>query len=147
MLVLQDIELIGDTLVTTGERYNEVHTEGGLLDPTLSGEFKHYQKVLFASKAVVERGIKVGDTVLINYENYGTPIQKRSNSVQKDMEENYYQQMVYRIPILEIDRKECMYLTSRDIKCIIKKFEDTIDVSTGITKVEKRPRRTNLLLN
>jgi hypothetical protein len=125
MLVLKKIKPLGDSVITTGERYDQVYTDGGLLDPSKSGQFKEYQVVLFAAESAVARGIKPGDTVYVNFYNYARPVQKRMNSVQHEMEEHYNQELVFHIPVLDIDKKECLDLRVNDIKFVIEEMVDT----------------------
>ena len=119
MLVLKEIKPLGDSVITSGDRYDEVYSDGGILDPSKSGQFKEYQTVLFASDAAVSRGISVGDTVYVDFYNYARPVQARANSVKNDMEEHYKQKLVFHIPVLDIDRKECLDLRIGDIKFVI----------------------------
>jgi len=124
MLVLKDIKPLGDSVITTGDRYDEVYTDGGLIDPSKSGQFKEYQKVLFASEAAIQRGITKDDLVYVNFFNYARPVQKKNNSIRNDMEEHYNQELMFHIPVLEVDKKECLDLRINDVKFVILEMED-----------------------
>jgi hypothetical protein len=124
MLVLKEIKPLGDSVITTGDRYDEVYTDGGLIDPSKSGQFKEYQTVLFASEAAVARGIAKDDVVYVNFYNYARPVQKKNNSVRNDMEEHYNQELAFHIPVLEVDKKECLDLRINDVKFVILEMVD-----------------------
>ena len=130
MLVLKNIKPLGDSVVTTGNRYDEVYSDGGILDPSKSGQFKEYQTVLFASDAAVSRGINVGDVVFVNFYNYARPVQRLDNSIRKDMEEHYKESLVFHVPVIDIDKKECLDLRTGDIKFVILEMVDTDNIKS-----------------
>lgn len=135
MLILKKIKPLMDGVVTTGNRYDEVHTTGGLLDPTKSGAFKEYQTVLFTSDSVESRGIKVGDTVMINFYNYARPIQKKGSVT--ELEENYNAQLAFSLPVIDINMKECLNLRAGDILFIIEEMEEVKESGEKIQKKQK----------
>jgi co-chaperonin GroES (HSP10) len=123
MLILKKVKPLSDNVITTGNRYDEVYSSGGILDPNKSGSFKEYQTVLFSSDAAVSRGVNVGDTVLVNLYNYARPIQKK-DSIKSDMDEYYSQQLAFSIPTIDINKKECLSLRANDIQLVILEMEE-----------------------
>ena len=137
MLVLKKIKPLMDGVVTTGNRYNEVYSAGGILDPTKSGEFKEYQTVLFVSDSCEGRGIKVGDTVMVNFYNYARPVQKLDTmSVKNDIDEYFNAGIAFHIPAIDIDGKECLDLRASDIKYVILEM---VDKDSKKSKLVKKP--------
>ena len=124
MLILKDIKPLGDSVITTGNRYDEVYTEGGLLNPTKSREYKPYQTVLFASEQAIARGIVVGQKVAVNFYNYARPIQKE-DTLKESTDQYYKASIAYHIPVIDINKKECLDLRICDIKCVILDMEET----------------------
>lgn len=132
-----------DGIITTGNRYDEVYTTGGLLDPTKSGNFKEYQEVLFTSSGAEQRGINVGDTVMVNFYNYARPVQ-RKDAIQ-GFDEQYSQQLAFSIPTIDIDNKECLNLRCNDIVFIILEMEEQQEVSSGKAYKKKKNSKIHLL--
>jgi|GEM_PF-6912936 len=134
MIILKDIKPLGDSVITTGNRYKEEFTSGGLLDPSKSGQFKPYQTVLYISEQASIRGINVGDIVAVNLFNYARPVQ-RKDSLKNDVDEYYNASYAYHIPTMDINSKECLDLRICDIKCVILDMTDTEDTKTKKSKL------------
>ena len=119
MLHIKTIKPLFTSIVTTGDKFQEDVTVGGIIQQDQKkGDLKLYQKVLAVGSSV--RDIKVGDMVMINPIAY---VHKKysKNSLQEDMDNN---------PILSIDiptitlydeddkPQECLLLTDRDIRFV-----------------------------
>ncbi len=98
---------------------------GGIIPTGLVDQLKPYQNVLAISPRLKEVPFKIGDLVLINIERYGTSIQKK-NSLKESMDEYYDKQIVYSVPSLMIDGKECLKLGDNDIEFIIDEYEEVV---------------------
>ena len=134
MFILKKIKPLLDSVITTGDRYDEVYTTGGLIDPGKSGSFKEYQKVLFSSEQAIARGIKPGDTVLVNFFNYARPVQKKNSLTQEDYDEKYNASYMFQIPTIDISNKECLNVRVGDIMFIIEEMEEASEVNKSSFK-------------
>lgn len=119
MLHIKTIKPLFTSIVTTGDKFQEDVTVGGIIQQDQKkGDLKLYQKVLAVGSSV--RDIKVGDMVMINPIAY---VHKKysKDSIQNDMDNN---------PTLSIDiptitlydeddnPQECLLLTDRDIRFV-----------------------------
>ena len=84
MLRIKTIKPLFTTIVTTCDRYGS-DQKNGSITVKVKGSLKQYQKVLAVGPTV--RDIQVGDTVMLNMDNYAV---KRydANSVQNDLGNN-----------------------------------------------------------
>jgi len=139
MLVLKKVKPLSDGVITTGNRYDEVHTAGGIIDPTKSGGFKEHQTVLFTSDSAESRGVKVGDVVLVNFYNYAKPVQKK-DSIKSDFDEYYSQQLAFHIPTIDINQQECLNIRAGDILFIIEDMEEVKESEVVTGTVQKRQK-------
>ena len=135
MIVLKKVKPLSDGVITTGNRYDEVHTAGGLIDPTKSGNFMDYQTVLFASESAVSRGINVGDVVMIDFYKYARPVQKKGSV--NELEENYHASFVFSIPTIEINNQECLNLRAGDMLFVIEEMEEVKEKNGKVQKKQK----------
>lgn len=117
MLHIKKIKPLFTKVLTTGDRYEEdMYTKGIIV--ANKGELKLYQKVLAVGTSV--RDIKVGDTVMINPNNYAV-MKYDPNSIKNDMDMN--KKISWNLPWVTIDNengkpKECLLLNDRDIEFI-----------------------------
>jgi co-chaperonin GroES (HSP10) len=140
MLVLKKVKPLLDGVITTANRYDEVFTSGGLIDPNKSGTMKEYQTVMFASESTQNRGIKVGDLVMVNFYNYAKPVQKKGLS--NELEENYHATLSFSFPMIEINGKECLNLRAGDIMFIIEEMEEIKEKGDG--NITQKKKKSNL---
>lgn len=117
MLHIKKIKPLFTKVLTTGDKYEEdMYTKGIIV--ANKGELKLYQKVLAVGTSV--RDIKVGDTVMINPNNYAV-MKYDPNSIKNDMDMN--KKISWNLPWVTIDNengkpKECLLLNDRDIEFI-----------------------------
>lgn len=117
MLHIKKIKPLFTKLLTTGDKYEEdMYTKGIIV--ANKGDLKLYQKVLAVGTSV--RDIKVGDTVMINPNNYAV-MKYDPNSIKNDMDMN--KKISWNLPWVTIDDengkpKECLLLNDRDIEFI-----------------------------
>ena len=99
--------------------YEEDLIENGALKAP-QGTLRMYQKVLAVGDSV--RGVKVGDIVLLNFENY-IKRKYKENSLKEDMsaQEDEY---VFDIPRILIGGKICGKFQDRDVEGVITEFEE-----------------------
>lgn len=117
MLHIKKIKPLFTKVLTTGDRYeDDMYTKGIIV--ANKGELKLYQKVLAVGTSV--RDIKVGDTVMINPNNYAV-MKYDPNSIKNDMDMN--KRIKWNLPWVTIDDengkpKECLLLNDRDIEFV-----------------------------
>lgn len=119
MLHIKTIKPLFTSIITTGDKFTEDMTVGGIIQQDQKkGDLKLYQRVLAVGSAV--RDIKVGDMVMINPIAY---IHKKysKNSVQNDMDNNPI--LSIDIPTIPVDDEngnpqEYLLLNDRDIRFV-----------------------------
>lgn len=114
-------------ILTTSERYTAeelAEAHGGIIVANKINQLKPYQKIVSISQQVINRnlGFEIGQMVMINIDRYGVSKQKK-NSVQSDYDEVYDAVVEYRVPIIEVDGKECLKLGDGDIEFIVDEYE------------------------
>ena len=115
-----------DKLLTTADRYESSIGDDGLVeDGKTEGYIKEYQTVVEVSSACPS-DIKVGEVVIINSANYSRPrhTSNKNSVTEKDREEV---EMVVSYPVVEVDGKERLLITYRDLEAVI-----TVDESAEI---------------
>ena len=110
MLKIKNIKPVFNSIVTTGEKYEEdMYDEHGLIEYKM-GDLKTYQRVVAVGSTV--RDIQVGDMVMLNMMNYA--IKKYDpNSLKEDMGMN--KTIQYAFNWLTVDGQECMLFNDRDV--------------------------------
>ena len=83
---INEIKPLFTTIITTLDVYEEDLIENGALKAP-QGTLRMYQKVLAVGDSV--RGVKVGDIVLLNFENY-IKRKYKENSLKEDMSAQIY---------------------------------------------------------
>ena len=116
---INEIQPLFTTIITTLDIYEEDLIENGVLKAP-QGALRMYQKVLAVGSSV--RDVKVGDIVLLNFENY-IKRKFKENSIKEDMsaQEDEY---VYDIPRILIGGKICGKFQDRDVEGVITDFEE-----------------------
>lgn len=116
---INEIQPLFTTIITTLDIYEEDLIENGVLKAP-QGALRMYQKVLAVGDSV--RGVKVGDIILLNFENY-IKRKFKENSIKEDMsaQEDEY---VYDIPRILIGGKICGKFQDRDVEGVITDFEE-----------------------
>ena len=116
---INEIKPLFTTIITTLDVYEEDLIENGALKAP-QGALRMYQKVLAVGDSV--RGVKVGDIVLLNFENY-IKRKYKENSLKEDMsaQEDEY---VFDIPRILIGGKICGKFQDRDVEGVITEFEE-----------------------
>lgn len=119
MLHIKTIKPLFTSIITTGDKFTEDMTVGGIIQQDQKkGDLKLYQRVIAVGSAV--RDIKVGDMVMINPIAY---VHKKysKNSVQNDMDNN--PTLSIDIPTIPVDDEngnpqEYLLLNDRDIRFV-----------------------------
>ena len=116
---INEIQPLFTTIITTLDIYEEDLIENGVLKAP-QGALRMYQKVLAVGDSV--RGVKVGDIILLNFENY-IKRKFKENSIKEDMsaQEDEY---VYDIPRILIGGNICGKFQDRDVEGVITDFEE-----------------------
>lgn len=136
MLRIKKIKPLFTSIVTTGDRFDKDFTDSGII-VAKKGDLKLWQKVVAVGTSV--RDIKVGDTVMINIENYAV---KRYNkdSLQNDLDNN--PSLRYELNWVTVDDeegnpKECLLLNDRDVLYVFEgeEKEDVIIVPENKTTI------------
>ena len=81
----------------------------------------NYQKVIAVGDSC--REVKEGDLVCIDLSSYAQWKYKKS-SIKSDMDELHNEIVGYNVPQVRIDNQDYMYLDIRDIKYIVKEYDD-----------------------
>lgn len=134
MLHIKKIKPLFTKVLTTGDRYeDDMYTKGIIV--ANKGELKLYQKVLAVGTTV--RDIKIGDTVMINPNNYAV-MKYDPNSIKNDMGMN--KKTSWNLPWVIIDDengkpKECLLLNDRDIEFIFEGEEKSEKIVVEDNKI------------
>lgn len=120
MFKIKALKPLMDKVLTTADRFETtVYKDGFLSSEQTEGVIKPYQTVLAVPDSLTT--FKVGDLILINPMNYSRPVHSSNQGsvTQKDSVE-----MEVRYPIIDVDGKECLFLTIRDIEAVIEGEEE-----------------------
>lgn len=117
MLHIKRIKPLFTSIVTTGDRFEEDMTSGGIIIAR-KGDLKLWQKVMAIGTSV--RDIEVGDMVMINADHFAVK-KYNKNSIQNDLDNNPV--LDYRFNWVTIDDEdgepqECLLLDNRDIQYV-----------------------------
>ncbi len=141
-------------VILTADRYTIdelADMYGGIVPAGMTDQLKPHQKIISISPRSSMVNILEPDMlVLINIDRYGRSMQKK-NSIKSSMDEHYDNHVVYDVPVIELDGKECLKLGDNDIEFIIEEYEfvnskktSKIEVPDQKILVNKNP---NILLN
>lgn len=112
-------------VILTADRYTAeelAEYNNGIIGPGQIGQLKSYQKILSISPRILGNSpLEEGQLVLINIDRYGRSVQKK-NSYVDSTDEHYDASIVYQVPIIELDGKECLRLGDNDIEFIIDEY-------------------------
>lgn len=114
MLQIKKIKPLFTSIVTTGDRYTEDMTEGGIITAN-KGDLKLWQKVIAVGSSV--RDIQPGDMVMINASNYAVRKYDK-NSIQNDLDNNKVIRYCFNWVTIYDDKNnphDCLLLDQRDI--------------------------------
>lgn len=117
---VKKIKPLFTAVVVTANVYPVDYKEKGLISPK-ANKLKEYQTVVAIGDSC--RGVEEGDLVCIDLSSYAQWKYKK-NSVKSDMEELHNEIIGYNVPQIKIDGKDYLYLDIRDIKYIVKEFDD-----------------------
>lgn len=119
-------------IITTANKYTEDSTSGIIIDSKkLAGSIKEYQTVIAVGSSV--REIKVGDTVLINFQNYLVKDKNRPENDTDSLRAEFMQQSYHlELPVMEVNDQEVLTLQERDIAFVADIEEIATPVSTII---------------
>ena len=138
-LKIKKIKPMFDHIVTTAHVFTKKEaTINGIIDPNLEGKYKPYQEIVSLGEAAKIKGIKEGQLVAIDYSKYGQAKQaKDANNINASVD-GYHVKMVYQVPVIELDGKEYLYITSNAIEYIAEDYEWLEDEEPTIIEPEKR---------
>lgn len=137
-MTIKKLKPMFTNILTTANKYAIDDAPAGTLITDLkkaNGSLKEYQKVLAVGRSVTD--IKVGDWVMIETSHFEVHKKRKkptsgpdNGSVLDDMEETYQTEIVgYRIPLVEVDGKECLYIREQDVKFIIEDLDENDEPS------------------
>lgn len=114
MIHIKKIKPMFTSIVTTGDKFEEDMVESGVI-VARKGDLKLWQKVIAVGDSV--RGIKPGEMVMINAENYAIKRYDK-NSLQNDLDNN--PSLGYHFNWVTVDDEngdpqECLLLNDRDV--------------------------------
>jgi hypothetical protein len=115
-------------VLVTSDRYTEEETAelyGGIIRSDLVDHVKPYQTIFNLSEMAKNRGLKIGQLVMINFDKapYCRPVQAKAANSVKESEEHYRAKLEYNIPTMEIGGVEYLKIFDSDIEFIIDNFE------------------------
>ncbi|MDR2233903.1 MAG: hypothetical protein LBE56_12400 [Tannerella sp.] len=134
-IVLKKLKPMLNHIITTANAFteDELTSESGLIEVSRLNQIKDMQTIVAVSENAANRGLKVGDIVLLNFNKsqYSRVIQSR------DIADNnkHNAQIEYTFPMLEIDGVEYLNMNAEDVEYIVEEYE-----------VVKAPPKKKLLL-
>ena len=117
---IKKIKPLFTAVVVTSNVYHRDYKEHNIISPK-ANKLKEYQKVVAVGDSC--REVKEGDLVCIDLSSYAKWKYKK-NSIKSDMDELHNEIVGYNVPQVRIDNQDCMYLDIRDIKYIVKEYDD-----------------------
>lgn len=114
MLHIKSVKPLFTNIITTGERFGKDLVSNGVIIAS-KGDLKAWQKVLYKGSSV--RDIEVGDTVMVNFQNYAVKRYSK-DSLQNDMDNNPTLQYAFNWVTIDDEEgnpQECLLLNDRDI--------------------------------
>ena len=133
MYKIKNLKPLYTGILTTANKYSQDDSSGLILDTKkLAGSIKEYQTVVAVGSSV--REIKVGDTVLINFQNYLVKDKARPENEDSSIRTEFVQQTYHlELPVMEVDDKEVLTLQEKDI-AFVADIEEIKDTSSAIIK-------------
>lgn len=133
MYKIKNLKPLYTGILTTANKYSHDDSSGLILDTKkLAGSIKEYQTVVAVGSSV--REIKVGDTVLINFQNYLVKDKARPENEDGSIRTEFVQQTYHlELPVMEVDDKEVLTLQEKDI-AFVADIEEIKDTSSTIIK-------------
>ena len=117
---IKKIKPLFTAVVVTSNVYPCDYKEHNIISPK-ANKLKEYQKVIAVGDSC--REVKEGDLVCIDLSSYAQWKYKKS-SIKSDMDELHNEIVGYNVPQVRIDDQDYMYLDIRDIKYIVKEYDD-----------------------
>lgn len=132
MYKIKSLKPLYTGIITTANKYTQDDTSGVILDSRkLAGSIKEYQTVIAVGSSV--REIKVGDTVLINFQNYLVKDKNRPENDADSLRTEFMQQTYHlELPVMEVNDQEVLTLQERDIAFVADIEEIATPASTII---------------
>lgn len=115
MYKIKSIKPLYTGIITTANKYTQDNASGIILDSNkLAGSIKEYQTVLEVGSSV--REVKVGDTVLINFQNYLVKDKNRPENDANSLRTEFMKQSYHlELPVMNVNDQEVLTLQERDI--------------------------------
>lgn len=121
--VIKKVIPLGDVIITTSDKYDNdlaADSRGFVKDVKKAGAIRPIQKVVAISSMGEARGIKVGDSVLINFSRYGYSKQSKDSIRTAELsKEEYNATKEYSVPVMLIDGIECLKISIGDLEGIV----------------------------
>lgn len=125
MIKVKKITPMFNRIVTTANRVEMDQKVNGIIIPEkLKGGYDEYQTVIAVGSMV--HNLKPGDLVCIDPSAYGRPVHKEHIDSVKGLSEDTVQ-MAYYVPTIEVDGKDCMFISDRDIAYKVDDYEEIKD--------------------
>lgn len=133
MYKIKSLKPLYTGILTTANKYSQDVSSGLILDTKkLAGSIKEYQTVVAVGSSV--REIKVGDTVLINFQNYLVKDKARPENDDGSIRTEFVQQTYHlELPVMEVNDKEVLTLQERDI-AFVADIEEIKETSNTVIK-------------
>ena len=121
MFKIKKVRPMFNGVITTATRfvYDGTTESGIILANKLEGQINPYQIVIAKGKTCPD--IEVGDIVKLNFKRYA-----KAKHVPGGVEDNVQSDnlsIVYELPSIEIDGKECLYMQYNDIEYVVEESE------------------------
>ena len=113
-------------VITTANKYvGEVTAPGGLLLDVskMDGTLNVYQTVIAVGRNVMD--VKPGEIVRLNYKRYA-----KAKHIPGAIEDNIQSdnlQVVYEIPMVRIEGKDCLFVQNNDIEYVVEEYDGVDD--------------------
>ena len=109
-------------IITTCDRYSEAESKhGSIIDTGKLNQIKDIQTIISLSEQAKARGLNEGDVLSVSFERYKKSTQKKDSM--KGLMEEYKHSFYYELPIILLDKKECLLMDISDITLRIDDYE------------------------
>jgi hypothetical protein len=132
------------SIITTADRFEEDYIQNGIIMAS-KGDYKPWQTVVSVGDSV--RGIKPGDKVMINFENYVVRKYDK-NSIQNDLDNNKKVRYAFNFVTMDdADGKpmECFLFNDRDILYSFEGEEKDDEAAPSVSNIIL-PKKNKIIL-
>ena len=134
-IIPKKIRVLYSRIVTTADIHTEADamTNSGVIDAKKINTIKPIQRVISVGTGV--RFLNVGDMVSLTFARYGVKTIDRATNYTGDLKNEKYKDVTgYRIPLINIDGKDYLFIDEGDVEYVIDEYE-TQDIEVNLTSL------------